>query len=401
MLCPSVSNFSVDLNIESGDMSTTLQYWSHLSSVSTGELSEAAILHLSNLPSLQYLKFRLPLLPISADTRKLLQRPAFHALRQLDIECDTLELLDTFLETLSIALRVLSITITCQVNTTRALPASISCLSKACAHTSLQQVQINIEDWSFDGDGDAIGAAAFQPLYAMRNLRKLDLDVAVFAHLDDAGLLQMAKAWPLLEEFYFNKTILSLHNVTPNAFVSLLQHCPCLVSVGIAVDWSTIDKHDISPNVPYQGFTHDALSQVFFGASKISHPTRIAAFISAIAPNLESIEAWSPDFHGHDQDFHKYSGRWNLVRYLIKSFSMVREQGRRMILNAGEGTDENVRGPCGCYGVVQPAQETENRETAVGGDIGWGGEGPKEGNGSESDYMPHSEHVSSEEEDEE
>ncbi|KAG0708916.1 hypothetical protein DFH29DRAFT_787698, partial [Suillus ampliporus] len=98
--------------------------------------------------------------------------------------------------------------------------------------------------------------------------------------------------------------------ITSNAFVSLLQHCPRLVSVGIAVDWSTIDKHDISPNAPYQGFAHEALSEVFFGASEIGHPTRIAAFISAIAPNIESVKAWDPEFHKENQDFYKYSGRW-------------------------------------------------------------------------------------------
>ncbi|KAG0708917.1 hypothetical protein DFH29DRAFT_348295 [Suillus ampliporus] len=193
MLCPSVSNFSVHSDMKSEDISTALQCWSHLSSVSTGKISEAAILHLSNLPSLQFLKFHLPSLPISTNMRKLLQHPAFHALQELDIECDTLELLDAFLETLSIAPEVLSVTITFQAHTARHLPALISRISNVCAHASLQQVQLTIVDVTVGNDG-IIGAAVFRPLYANRNLRKFDFDVDIFAQLDDAGLLQMAKA---------------------------------------------------------------------------------------------------------------------------------------------------------------------------------------------------------------
>ncbi|KAG1729246.1 hypothetical protein EDB19DRAFT_1881820 [Suillus lakei] len=352
MLCPSVSNFSIHPDME---ITSTLQRWSHLSSVSIGEVSEAAILHLSNLPSLQCLKFHLSSMPISADTQKLLRYPAFCALQELDIECIALELLDAFLETLSVAPKALSFTITNQADTQRALPGSISRLSNACAHSSLQQVQLNIADWSFN-IFDPIGTAPFQPLYAFRNFRKLDFEVDLELQLDEVALLQMAMAWPHLEELYLNKTHLS-QDVTPHAFVSLLQHCPRLVSVGIAVDWSTIDSHDISPDVPYQGFAHEALSRAFFGAPKIRHPGRIAAFISAIAPNMKSIEVWDFDFHD-DRNIEEYSARWNLVQDLIKSFSTVRDQGRRTVLNAGEVTNGNFRGPDDHYGVAQPAQET-------------------------------------------
>ncbi|KAG2351726.1 hypothetical protein BDR07DRAFT_1317838, partial [Suillus spraguei] len=80
--------------------------------------------------------------------------------------------------------------------------------------------------------------------------------------------------------------------VTPNAFISLVQHCPCLVSVAVIVDWFTIDGCHISPDAPYQGLTHKALSEAFFGSPRIRYPARIAAFISAIAPSLESIATW-------------------------------------------------------------------------------------------------------------
>ncbi|KAG0696111.1 hypothetical protein DFH29DRAFT_952479 [Suillus ampliporus] len=139
----------------------------------------------------------------------------------------------------------------------------------------------------------------------------------------------MEQAWPLLEELFFSASYNLSHDVTPHAFVSLLQNCPRLVLVAVLINWSTIDRRDISLVIPYQGFSHKALSQVYFGNPRIGHPTRIAAFISAIAPNVGSIDAWDPDFHEDHPDFEKYSARWKLVQRLVESFSMVREQERR------------------------------------------------------------------------
>ncbi|KAG1775518.1 hypothetical protein EV702DRAFT_972950 [Suillus placidus] len=134
----------------------------------------------------------------------------------------------------------------------------------------------------------------------------------------------MAKAWPYLEELYISRYSCSRHQVTPYAFVSLLRHCPRLVSVAVTIDWSTIDVHTIPPDVPYQGFSQKALSNLFTGGSKIKNPTSIAAFISAIAPNVRSIEG---------PEGPEGSRRWEIVQDLLETLPMVREQGRRMILN--------------------------------------------------------------------
>ncbi|KAG1760306.1 hypothetical protein EDD22DRAFT_84460 [Suillus occidentalis] len=73
MLCPSISHFNFHSIMNSADTSTALQRWSHLTSVITREVSEAALLHLFKLPSLHVLEFHLPPTPMSANTKKLLQ----------------------------------------------------------------------------------------------------------------------------------------------------------------------------------------------------------------------------------------------------------------------------------------------------------------------------------------
>ncbi|KAG1823645.1 uncharacterized protein BJ212DRAFT_695444 [Suillus subaureus] len=380
--CPSVSDFSLVIgsgrSIQPRDTSTILQCWSHLTSVRTGTVSEAGILHLSSLPSLQVLKFQLPPTPISAATRKLLQQPVFCALQELDITCKRLVILEAFLEQLTVAPKLLSFTITHGVDSARALPASISRIANGCAHSSLQQVQFNITNQPIDRDA-LIEAEAFRPLFAFHNLRKLDFkaDEHCIVQMDDAALLEMGKAWPLLEELYITRYCHSSHQVTPDAFVSLLQHCPRLVSIAVTVDWSTIDAYAIPPGVPSQGFFHKTLSRAFFGGSRIDHPINIAVFISAIAPNVNTIEAWDPEIHG-DDDYLAYSPAWNLVVDLIKTFPFVRNQGKMMMLNELMKMHE-IR-----MATARPrSRETENEEVAVGGDIDEGGEAFEEDSGSE------------------
>ncbi|KAG1817216.1 uncharacterized protein BJ212DRAFT_1576823 [Suillus subaureus] len=251
--------------------------------------------------------------------------------------------------------------------------------------------------WSLSIDNQSEGCitpikiAVFRPLCAFRNLRKLEFRAYdnYILRWDDAALLQMAKAWPLLEVLHLNKYDHSSRGVTPGAFLSLLQHCPRLVSVTVIVNWSTIDGRAVSLDAPYRGFAHKAISEVFFGSPRIRHPTRIAAFISVIMPSLGSIVTWHPEFGSRKHpDSEKYSTRWKCVQDLIKIFSAVREQGRRMVLNAGEGADGS-EGPYNHYGIAQFVHEPKNGDAAIDGDNEEDGEVSEEDGGSEdeSEYM--------------
>ncbi|KAG2030580.1 hypothetical protein BDR03DRAFT_178423 [Suillus americanus] len=294
MLCTSVSHFSCQRipSQKSEGPSTALQCWPHLTSVTASILSEATILHLSKLPSLQLLQLKLPPTPMSVDTQKL-QHPVFCAVQELVIECSSMVLLDAFFKRFFVAPKLLPLEISAGVDTARALPASISRLSNGCAQGSLEQVELYINDLP---EGCAtpirtadritsIKIAVFRPLFAFRNLRKLDFRAFdnYVLRWDDADLLQMAKAWPLLEVLHLNQYDHSSRGITPSAFILLLQHCPSLVSVAVIVNWSTVDRCAVSPDAPYRGFAHKAISEVFFGSP------RIAAFISAILPSLELI----------------------------------------------------------------------------------------------------------------
>ncbi|KAG1846073.1 hypothetical protein DFJ58DRAFT_501358 [Suillus subalutaceus] len=337
--CPSVSHLNFGWNRDEftesvGDTSTVLQLWSQLTSVKTGIVSEAAILHLSNLPSLRVLKFTLPSTLVSADTRKLLQRLVFCALQELDISCKNMVFLDAFLEKLTITPKVLSFTITHGVGSARALPALISRLSNACAHNSLRQVRLSITGQPANRD-TSIDAAAFQPLFAF-NLRKFDfaVDGHCVVRMDDATLLQMAKAWPLLEDLSIIGYSNLNHLVTPHSFVLLLWHCPRLVSVAVPINWFMIGMHDIPRDIPYQEFSHNALSRLVLVGSKMENPISVAAFISAIAPNVKSIRRDNAYDHDDDDDdiFSEVYPTWMIFQDLVAALPIIREQGMKMML---------------------------------------------------------------------
>ncbi|KAG1834788.1 hypothetical protein EV424DRAFT_522215 [Suillus variegatus] len=336
--CPSVSHFSLfheKYGSQSivGDTSIVLHFWSHLTSVRIGTVSEAAILHLSNLPSLRVLECLLPSTSISTDAQRLLQRPVFCALEELTVTCKSPVILEAFLEKLTITPKILSFTFARGVDSVRVLPDLISRLSNTCAHSSLQKVELCILDDQSVDPNVSIGAAAFQPLFAFRNLRVLDFtaDGYCTVRMADDSLLQMAKAWPHLEELYISRSSHSNYRVTLHAFVLLLWHCPRLRSLAVLIDWSTIDVHAIPPDLPYQGFSQKALSDLYINGWKIENPTSIAAFLSAIAPNVRFIDGWDVDIHGYDSD--AIGDSWTVVQNLIATLPMVREQGRRMVLN--------------------------------------------------------------------
>jgi len=252
--------------------------------------------------------------------------PAF---QELSVRCGSLASLDAIFDAVSIAPKRLFFNIDVGVDSIHALLASMSCISNACVHNALELLKVRVED---ENSNTITSAAVIQPFCAFRNLREFVFASDYDMDLDDATFLQMAKAWPLLEELTIHvECRLHQRYITANSFVVLLQQCPRLTSVVISVDWSGVDQRYVSLEVPYQGFVHESLSSAHFCSSRIRYATGVAAFLSAITPKLKTIDAWDCDHH-LDSQSDKYLPRWKDVRQLVQSFSAIREQERRMIV---------------------------------------------------------------------
>jgi len=247
--------------------------------------------------------------------------------------------LDAFFKTLHIAPKMLSFTVDIEVDSVQTLLDSMRHISNACAPSTLEHLHVCVTEVKVDS-ATSIDASAFQLFYTFHNLRKFNFHSGFRMQLDDTTLLQMAKAWPLLEVF----AIHTEHHravITANALAVLLQHCPHLTSVSIEVDWSAVDRDDIHPDIPYQGPPHKNLSYAGFHYSKIHHATGVAAFLSAIAPKLKRVTAWDAD--EGDYYYREHRLRWKTVDGLVKTFSAIREHDRRMMANVG-GADIRVGG---------------------------------------------------------
>ena len=255
--------------------------------------------------------------------------PAF---QELSVRCGSLASLDAIFDAVSIAPKRLFFAIYVGVDSVHA-PASMSCISNACVHSTLEHLRVHVLEGDYSGT--SISAAVIQPFCVFRNLRKFDFCSSYDMDLDDATFLQVAKAWPLLEELTIHvECHMNQQYITASSFVVLLQQCPRLTSVVISVDWSGVDQRDVSLEIPYQGFVHESLSCANFCSSRIHYATGVAAFLSAITPKLKTISAWGCSHHC-DTPFEEYLPRWKAVRKLVKSFSAIRERERRMIVKGG------------------------------------------------------------------
>ena len=336
-LCPSLSHFSFH-GLSSICTSTALQCWPHLLSVRTGTVSNAAILHLAGLSSLQELHIELLPIPIDAETRKLLQCPAFCALRELSVT-GSLPLLDTFLGALSIAPKILSIIIedsdNIVSNVTEDFAVLVTHISNACAHGALEDLQIYAKKYAYN----TLNGTAFEPLCAFHNLRKFHFRAQQNVRLEDTILVRMAKAWPHLEYLAIHaredNDIVDCGDTTVYSFISLLQHCPRLNSVAIAIDWSALDQRYVFKQLLHQGFVHDTLTTANFCRSRIRYTKRVAAFIAAITPKLknfiyddfncmDSLTYFSDDGHEYNrplEECEKSADRLYTVEHLLNASS--------------------------------------------------------------------------------
>ena len=119
--------------------------------------------------------------------------------------------------------------------------ASISRVSHAYANGVLDYLQIEVNVLDLDAVNALIDTATFQSICTFYNLRKINFQSERDVQLDDTTLLQMAKAWLLLEELVIYGPLESTwgdfsHHIAANAFVSLLQHYPHLTSTGVLVN---------------------------------------------------------------------------------------------------------------------------------------------------------------------
>ena len=167
------------------------------------------------------------------------------------------------------------------------------------------------------------------PLFSFKYLRILELSGDVVPELDNSGLQRLAKAWPQLQVLILQQKGGQYHfpHVDLIGLALLLEHCRDLHQLALSVN-ATIDIK--APPIPPAGSTSNTrITCIDFCNSPISKATHVAAFLSAITPNLRDTLSWTGAVVPNSgSSAEEYRRRWESVAEMVPVFSEVRKQER-------------------------------------------------------------------------
>ncbi|CCM02793.1 uncharacterized protein FIBRA_04904 [Fibroporia radiculosa] len=197
-------------------------------------------------------------------------------------------------------------------------------------HSSRSAIQLLKLNFSQSGENDAnyaVTAQTFAPLLGL-NLRSLHID-GCSMELDSDLVRLMAESWPRLYrlELGVNHSPTPSLPVTLGGLVPLVQNCPNLAFVGLALD-TTINKQ----------------------SSTVDDPIPVASFLPDIFPNVRYIGSTWPsedtieedDEDVSDSEFEMHD-RWDEVLRLTQEFSGFREQERNQMQADAPARSANSR----------------------------------------------------------
>ncbi|KAG9309965.1 hypothetical protein JVU11DRAFT_9998 [Chiua virens] len=223
-------------------------------------LDETAIDHLSGLPTLTTLSLETMLVPY-------LEPPAFASLESLELRSHKLSTLTSLLEPIELHLQSVSFVLA-ETPTPHTIHLFCTTLAKASHPERLSSISLteSSENWL----RREISLFTLQPLDVMSNIS-----------FDDDPIDTLSKHRPTLVDLSLNKEAGwgIKPPVTPRSLIMLFFRCAALIVLSLAVDFSEVDRPQISTSRPGHGVTTNCRN-VNFVTSEIHYPITIAAFLS-------------------------------------------------------------------------------------------------------------------------
>ncbi|KAJ7889760.1 hypothetical protein B0H13DRAFT_2341344 [Mycena leptocephala] len=225
--------------------------------------------------------------------------PRFPSLKHLEIYPTTVQSAISCIKSLSpTQLTYLSITTDC-VRTLRALSELYRTIAQNIPHPRLESLGITIcnDDAASlaSFDGCTAKHAALHQLLSFRNLTTLALQIPGGFDLDDAIVLDMARAWPNLRSLDLipEDAVPGDRQVSLTSLRALVEHCPMLAFLAIEITALAIPAAKMDGRRTNLGMTH-----LYVGYSPISDPSSVATFLLEIFPNMThmgNISMSTPD----------------------------------------------------------------------------------------------------------
>lgn len=329
-----------------------------LQTLRCAELPDEGVLHLSQLPNLRILRVDLRLISLD-HLESAFGHIRFPVLQQVLLSSPSM----------SHSLRFLKFIQSTSVDTINLNVDDETCaadyhaiFSEWASNPSYRNLSvIDISEMRICSDYDdkhIIDISVLRPLFHLARLTSLKLETLCTYDLDDAAIKEIARAWPRLETLDLSIRECGWEipsKVTLSGLVPLLRHCPHIALLGLVVD-ATVLPTASSPSssssslssseaatsrLPGAGVRNTALESLWLGDSKITRPALVAAFLSAVAPNIEQIVSWNTPLLSGRNGKDKYMKRWKEVERLVRHFALVRRQEREWASRARACSDRD------------------------------------------------------------
>ncbi|KAG9309975.1 hypothetical protein JVU11DRAFT_10009 [Chiua virens] len=346
--CPLLKSFCIQddefpiFSEPNGISSGTLTRLRSLKSLECHTLNEAAIVTLSNFPSLVELSGKLKDNLQLEKVRPYLAPPTFPSLESLtlDLGGEELSTLTSILEVMRFSPREVSFILD-MPPTPDMLDLFFLTLVNACGSERLSHISLTMLDEG--GNRPEISLITFRPLLALPNVTSFILDVTCDIDLNDDAIDALTKHWPKLTKLSLNALLgWGIESgVTHRGLITLLTRCVSLTDFALAVDFSEVDT---PPSfIPRSRPAHEVTSycrNANFVSSTIEYPASIAAFLSEICTKSCSITSfWDAENEQATRlDINDpedcYQRRWERVDEFLPGFLAVRAQERGVVYRA-------------------------------------------------------------------
>lgn len=348
-ICPNVHDFAFvgfydyDNEVHMRITSEVASRWDNVNSLHISVLRETDLRKVAALPYLQRLHIESPHKTLANSAP--IPEPAFLALRELCVEVPTMEFGARLmgivragglnLDKLGIDIQDLS---PYDVHQKAGWPLLISAVTQSCMPLALRDLKLNEcafyeseeladedEEWPRTLTLDAL-----RPLFAFPHLTDLKLRCWGGFLLDDNAMQDLAMAWPLVETLMLETVRADdrPHVATIHALVPLARHCPHLKSLVFDFDAASV----VYAPAATRGVRQHSLSDLSVEFSPIKSARVVAAFLSALFPNLRVIGSDdAAEYDGPDAEEEMDAARtrqqkWRQVERLLPMLRFARAQ---------------------------------------------------------------------------
>lgn len=290
-------------------------------------LPESVLLNLALAPNLRHLRMRV----LAKEPYTIPESPGFPSLRELILSGKSLDMLASFIRTLSSPVEWVHARSDKCINDAAQLSNLLESFHTNLSHTHLAQIDIGTHKQS-TASVATCDEQTIKPLLSFANLTHIIISLPVPFSIGNETVKDMAAAWPQLQHLELgNGGWRNATKITPSGLLPLL-HLSELFSLSIAVDATLIDC-DIEA-VPSNPRAADSkLELLSLQDSRIVDSASMAALLSGFIPNVKRITSWGETILRNTGVFaleaNQHRELWKDVEHLIPLFAKVARRERR------------------------------------------------------------------------